>query len=295
MHGHLFILVGPSGGGKTTLIRHVTHYGQAADAEGENASFVFVPSTTSRPPRPGERDGVDYFFVDEVAFATQHRAAGFLEVQRVHGYHYGSSRTRLRGIVARGLWGITAADILGAFKIKAAMPADVTTVFVTPSRPDILSERIRARGQVSDAELERRLARVAMEMELAYACDRLVLNDDLEGAVGQLRLLAAAQRQQAARLRHFNTQPVVRVIDLAGAPSPEAGSRFCVADCETLPQAALRVTRQWWWEFHPQATRFALPPCQDPSPLAPPHQECGEHAMLEVHAWSACLPTGALR
>ena len=282
--GHVYLLVGPSGGGKTTLARAVT-------GPGGDGGFEFVASTTSRPPRPGEQEGSDYHFTSEVEFAHCIAEGGFLEWQSVHGFRYGSSRRRLETVVATGRNGITSADILGAFKIKAAMPTDVTTVFVTPSDANGLRQRILARAPLPEAELQRRLERVAMEMRLAHACDHLILNDDLDEALASLRLLAKSQAGQAVRLRHFNRRPVVRMVQLEPPPAPEFGSRFCVADCEIPEEAVERVLHQWWWERHPEAVRFALPP-RVVRPAAP----CGPIetplAVLEVSVWTVCLPDG---
>ena len=128
-----------------------------------------------------------------------------------------------------------------------------------------------------------------MEMELAYACDHLILNDDLEEAVEQLEVLAEATRLRATRLEHFAARPVVRMVELASAPAPGLGTRFCVADCETPDQAVRRVLRQWWWELHPAATRFELPPCE-PTPAGGCRRELREDAILEISPWEAVLP-----
>ena len=286
MSGHVFLLVGPSGGGKTTLIRRVTQ-----EAGGSRLPFSFVPSTTSRPSRPGEREGVDYHFASEAEFDRLIADGDFLEWQRVHGFRYGSSRSRLMAMVQSGRWGITSADILGAFKIQAAMPGMVTTVFVTPSDADRLRQRILQRAPMTPAELERRLGRVAMEMELAHACDRLVLNDDLEQAVERLRTLSAAQVRIGERLAHFQRLPVVRMVEVGPPPTPECGARFCVADCETPEQAVRRVLHQWWWELHPGAARFALPPYRVLPSGAQQYVQTPT-AVLDVTQWTVECPDG---
>lgn len=283
MRGHVYLLVGPSGGGKTTLIHSVTR---------RDSAFRFVPSTTSRPPRVGEVDGRDYHFVDEPEFQRLTGAGEFLEWQRVHGFRYGSSRRRLEATVAEGRRGITSADILGAFKIKAAMPADVTTVFVTPTHLDTLRQRIRQRAPITEEELERRLARVRMEMALAHACDALVLNDDLDTACRDLAAVTDAAERRAARRRHFERLPVVRMVEVSPPPYPECGTRFCVADCETSRQAAERVLHQWWWECHPAAIRFQLP-----RSILRPAGTCVEQtaeATLEICRWEAMFPEAPL-
>ena len=286
--GHIFLLVGPSGGGKTTLIHRVT---VGTPRHPDLPAFRFVPSTTSRAPRPGERDGVDYHFVDEPEFDRLTADGEFLEWQRVHGYRYGSSRARLLSAVGGGQWGITSADILGAFKIKAALPDRVSTVFVTPSDPRRLRDRILERSPLSEAEVERRLGRVDMELALAHACDRLVLNDDLEQAARRLCICAAAQAEAAARRAHFGRLPVVRMVDVGPPPRPECGRRFCVGESETPEQAVERVLHQWWWECHPRAARFDLPPRQV-RPAGRQEFVMGEGVTLDVTRWTATGPGG---
>ena len=286
--GHIFLLVGPSGGGKTTLIHRVT---ATAQRHSDLPTFRFVPSTTSRAPRPGERDGVDYHFVDDAEFERLSAEGEFLEWQRVHGYRYGSSRSRLLSAVDGGQWGITSADILGAFKIKATLPDRVSTVFVTPSDPGRLRDRILERSPLSEAEVERRLGRVQMEMALAHACDRLVLNDDLEQAARRLCVCAAAQAEAALRRAHFGRRPVIRMVDVGPPPRPECGQRFCVGGSETPEQAVERVLHQWWWECHPRAARFDLPPRQV-RPTGRQEYVLGDDVTLDVTWWTATGPDG---
>ncbi len=284
MRGHIYLLVGPSGGGKTTLIRQVT--------QGSDPAFAFIPSTTSRAPRPGETAKVDYHFVDEEEFSARLAAGEFLEWQRVHGYRYGSSRDRLEAAVRTGQRGITSADILGAFKIQAAMPTDVTTVFVSPTQLETLRGRICGRAPTSAAELERRLARVEMEMQLAHACDELVLNDDLARACADLEAVARDEERSQARRRHFGRRPVIRVVEVQSPPRPGCGTRFCVSECETPRQAAERVLHQWWWECHPAAIRFQLP-----RSILRPAGTCVEQtaeATLEICRWDAMFPEAPL-
>lgn len=281
--GHVYLLVGPSGGGKTTLIRRVT-----TERRGQ---FYFVPSTTSRPPRAGERDGIDYHFTAETDFDRQIAEGDFLEWQYVHGFRYGSSRHRLEAMIREGRCGITSADILGAFKIKAAMPADVTTIFVTPSAPGDLRRRILDRGPLPPAELERRLGRVEMEMHLAHACDRLILNDELDTAVADLQLIDAAQVDAALRLQHFRRLPVIPMVEIEAPPGAEYGSRFCVSDCETAETAVDRILHQWWWECHPEAIRFNLPERHAKATGRHEYIRMGT-ALLDVVWWSANLADG---
>lgn len=175
--GHVFLLIGPSGSGKTTLIREIRkRYPQ----------IRFIPSTTTRPPRPGETDRVEYYFVSGREFEAISAAGGFFEWETIHGNRYGSSRERLTGAVDRGVIGITSIDILGGAKIKAAMGEDATTVFVRSSSLEELKRRLIARGDTDLDDMGNRLARAGMEMELAGRCDYTLLNDDLGVAVNTL-------------------------------------------------------------------------------------------------------------
>ncbi len=175
--GHVFLLIGPSGSGKTTLIREIRR---------RHPEITFIPSTTTRPPRPTETNGVEYFFVTEEEFDAILVRGGFLEWERIHGYRYGSSRERLTDAVARGVIGITSIDILGGLRVKESLGDDATTVFVRPSSVDELRRRLERRGDTNSEDVAVRMERVRMEMEMGCRCEYTVVNDDLEAAVDDL-------------------------------------------------------------------------------------------------------------
>jgi guanylate kinase len=181
--GHLFLLIGPSGSGKTTLIREIRRH---------CPDVVFVPTTTTRPPRPTEANGREYYFVSDAEFDAMLAAGEFFEWQEIHGFRYGTSRSRILEALRRGSLGILSIDILGGMRLKEELPDHVTTIFVRPSSLAALKERLLARGDTDD--IARRLQRVQMELDLAGRCDYLLVNDDLEAAVGALRRILEAHR-----------------------------------------------------------------------------------------------------
>ena len=126
-------------------------------------------------------------------------------------------------------------------------------------------------------------------MELAHACDALVLNDDLDTASRDLAAVTDAAERTAARRRHFDRLPVMRMVEVTPSPSPGCGTRFCVSDCETPRQAAVRVLHQWWWECHPSATRFDLPECE--LRRVGQREEHTARGVLDVTRWAVTLQT----
>ncbi len=167
--GHLFLLIGPSGSGKTTLIHEVR----------ERTPLVrFIPTTTTRAPRPTEENGREYFFVSEAEFDQLIQRGDLLEWQWVHGNRYGTSRRRFADVIAQGLLGITSIDVLGGVAVKTAFPLDSTSIFVRPSSLEELRRRLTARGDTADEDMDRRLARAEMEIAQASACDEVLINDD---------------------------------------------------------------------------------------------------------------------
>lgn len=180
MKGHLFLLIGPSGSGKTTLIGEVCK---------RLPAVRFVPTTTTRAPRPGERDGREYFFVSDEEFDRMAAAGRFFEWKRIHGHRYGTPRDRIGGMLDAGGIGIMSVDILGGLEIHRALPERSTTIFVRPSSAEELNRRLLARdGPAVEADTALRLQRAEQELAMAERCDRVVVNDDghLADAVAEL-------------------------------------------------------------------------------------------------------------
>ncbi len=190
--GTLFVVSAPSGAGKGTLIR------RALD---ELDGIAFSVSWTTRAPRPGERDGVDYHFCDEATFREKVRRGDFLEWAEVHGHLYGTGRAEVEERLARGLDVLLDIDVQGAAQVRASgFPA--AFVFILPPSPEVLSARLRGRGTESEESLRRRLADAREEVPRWREFDWLVLNDDLEDAVrefvGVFRAVRASRERRGA-------------------------------------------------------------------------------------------------
>lgn len=196
--GHLFLLIGPSGSGKTTLIQEMC---------GRFTTLRFLPTVTTRRPRPHEVSGREYDFVDRAEFERLVRDGSLLEWQEIHGNWYGTSRLRLAQAIDGGVMGITSVDVFGGTRVRAAFPVDSTAIFVRPSSVAELRERLLTRGDGNRDDIEVRLARVEMELAQAGQSDYTVVNDNgrLPQAADQLadilsRWLGPPQNAQGGRL-----------------------------------------------------------------------------------------------
>jgi guanylate kinase len=189
LSGHLFLLIGPSGSGKTTLIGEVC---------GRVPQIRFVPTTTTRRPRPGEQDGREYFFVSDAEFDRLAAEDRFFEWKRIHGNRYGTPKDRITALLEAGGVGIMSVDIAGGLEIHGALPAQSTTVFVRPSSTEELRHRLTARAGSSEAEIDTRLERAERELAMASRCDFVITNDDgqLESAVAALLRIVAKRAPQ---------------------------------------------------------------------------------------------------
>lgn len=188
--GILFVISSPSGGGKGTLIRGLR---ESVPGVGYSVSW------TTRAPRPGEVDGLNYRFVSKEEFEQKRQANGFLEWAVVHGNLYGTARAAVRQELAQGHDIILEIDVQGARAVRKAMRGSVVSIFILPPSFEILRERLTARMTERPEELERRLANAPGEVAEYKHFDYLILNDEVERAAAQLASVVWAERARRKR------------------------------------------------------------------------------------------------
>ncbi len=142
-------------------------------------------SATTRPPRSGERDGVDYHFIDDDEFDRRVRADDFLEHATYAGHRYGTLRSEVERRVAAGAPVVLEIEVQGARQVHREMP-EALLVFVAPPSLESLRERLKARGTDDPAQVRDRLGTAARELEAQHEFDRRIVNDRLEDAVAKL-------------------------------------------------------------------------------------------------------------
>jgi guanylate kinase len=182
--GKLFVVTAPSGAGKTSLIDALVR---------ADPSLKLSVSYTTRAPRPGEKDGVDYHFVDDEAFLAMQARGEFLESAEVHGYRYGTSKKVITQALARGEDLILEIDWQGARQVRAVYPGCVG-IFILPPSIEELERRMRSRGQDADAVIRRRLDNARGEMEHAGEFDYAIINKDFDTARQELAVIIQKER-----------------------------------------------------------------------------------------------------
>lgn len=190
---HLFpiVLAGPSGGGKTTVREALSQ---------RHTDIVFSVSATTRRPRSGEKDGVDYRFLTRADFEDMIDAGDLLEWAEVHGDLYGTPRANLQRAWDRGAHLLLDIDVQGARQLREQQP-DALTVFLLPPDYDRLVERLRGRGSEDAGTFQRRMRTALSELSEIERFDYAVVNDRLDDTVSAVEAIVRAERHSVKRLR----------------------------------------------------------------------------------------------
>ena len=183
--GAILILSGPSGCGKSTLLKEV--YKDISD-------YYFSISTTTRAPRVGEVNGVDYFFVTKEEFEKDIENDNFLEYAKVHDNYYGTSLTPINKALEEGKLVIFDIDVQGHEIVRNKLDSIVTSVFITTPSLKVLEERLNARNTDSSDIIDKRIKNAKGEVEFFQDYDYLIINDNLEIAAKELVCIANITR-----------------------------------------------------------------------------------------------------
>ncbi|MBF0414283.1 MAG: guanylate kinase [Magnetococcales bacterium] len=189
--GFVLIVTAPSGGGKGVLSRYLLE---------SVADIRFSVSTTTRTIRPGEENGVHYFFVGKNIFEQMISDNAFVEWAEVFGNYYGTSRQALLTSLEAGQDVILDIDWQGARQIRSQMPDDVVQVAIVPPSRAELHRRLVARGQDAPEVIEKRMAMAGQELSHWHEADYVVINDHLEIACGDMVAIVRAERLKRGRM-----------------------------------------------------------------------------------------------
>ena len=186
MSGKLFVITAPSGAGKTSLIDAIMR---------DDPSLKVSVSYTTRAPRRGEQNGVDYHFVDDGAFLAMKERGEFLESAEVHGYRYGTSKQVITNALKSGEDLILEIDWQGARQVRSIYPTCIG-IFILPPSVEELERRMRSRGKDAEAVMRRRLDNARGEMDHAGEFNYAIINKDFDIALRDLSRIIAAERNQ---------------------------------------------------------------------------------------------------
>lgn len=186
--GKLFIISGPSGAGKGTICKRLI----------EDTRVQLSVSMTTRGPRPGEVDGVSYYFTTREAFQEEIEKGGFLEHAEVYGNYYGTPKARVIEKLEAGTDVVLEIDIQGALNVKSAYP-DGIFIFILPPSMAELRKRITGRGSETEEAINLRLSQTLKEVSYIDKYDYCVVNGELEEAVARVKSIVMAEHSRVSR------------------------------------------------------------------------------------------------
>lgn len=191
--GMLVVLSGPSGSGKDTVLAEMFKL---------DIGFVKSVSLTTRDPRDDEKDGVDYHFVDEKTFLSAIEDGKMLEYAKYGKNYYGTPKGPVDNWLSDGETVLLKIEVEGADNIRKLYP-DVISIFLTPPNMSVLEKRLRDRGSEDDDDIRRRLDIACEELNRICEYDYVVVNDDLESAVDEIKTIITAEKLKVSRRRNI--------------------------------------------------------------------------------------------
>lgn len=188
--GSLFVISAPSGAGKTTVCHRVLE---------SMPDLAYSISHTTRPPRYGEKDGVDYFFVSEDEFLRMRKRGDFLEWALVHNNYYGTARRQISDCLGSGKDILLDIDVQGARQVRDQL-SEAILIFILPPSWEVLEERLRKRQSNDEETLKLRIANARSEVRAVREYDYIIINDDLDEAIRNLTAIVQAERCRRPRV-----------------------------------------------------------------------------------------------
>ena len=170
----LFVISGPSGGGKTTIVKAILK---------RHPDFEFSVSATTRAKRPAEIEGKDYFFLRKEDFEKLLRDGELVEHEQIYGDYYGTLKKEVDRTFATGRCMVFDVDVRGGFSIKERYDGDAVLLFIEPPSRDTLEQRLRSRKTEDEKTFQKRMERVSMELEVGKRFDYRIVNDKLSKAI----------------------------------------------------------------------------------------------------------------